>query len=73
MRSSSDVRPIIMRNGCKMYGAPALSVWPAWAYAAIAIALSNVLISDRLSNRTDSWVPSRLSHAKYLHDLVPYD
>src|SRR3954467_3864811 len=28
-----------------MYGAPALSVMPAWASAAIAIALSNVLIS----------------------------
>jgi hypothetical protein len=44
---------IIIRNGCKMYGAPALSVMPAWASAAIAMALSNVLISDRLSNRAD--------------------
>lgn len=48
-------RSIIMRNGCKMYGAPPLSVMPAWASAAITIALSSVLISDYLSNKRILW------------------
>src|SRR5262245_12334636 len=63
MRSSADVKSIIMRNGCKMYGAPALSVMPAWASAAITIALSNVLISSRLSNRTGSALLHRAPNA----------
>ena len=45
MRSSFVVMRSIKRSGWRIYGAPALSTWPAWASAAILIARSIVLIA----------------------------
>ena len=45
MRASVVSSRIIMRSGCRMYGAPVLSNCPACAVAAIAIARSSVAMT----------------------------
>lgn len=43
------------RKGCRIYGLPALSTWPAWASTAILLAVFKVLIDFSVSS-SQSWV-----------------